>query len=69
MKTVRYSQAVEWIALHDEAGTLDYSEIVGLVSVLMIADLFDKDNVKVAKDVLKVRLDNEDKDDAQDQSL
>jgi Mg2+/Co2+ transporter CorC len=53
--TQGYRSAVQWIASNDAIGDFDSAEeLVGLVTVAMVADLFDKDQEQVAKDVWKL---------------
>ena len=54
-----YKFAVEWISFNDEPMvthlTEKKDEISSLISVVLVADLFEKTPEKVAKDVLKYR--------------
>lgn len=56
MKRPSYKQAVNWIAGNDEPGILDREEMMNLISVVMIADLFEVEPIKVADDVIKARI-------------
>lgn len=54
MKGLKF--AIEWIALNDSAGDgLTEEEISGLISVVLIADLFDKDPREIARKIVKFR--------------
>ena len=58
MKYPGYKQAIEWIALNDSAGDDDAlnPEIVsGLVTSVMVAELFDVDSLRVGEDIVKYR--------------
>ncbi|MBY0561501.1 hypothetical protein [Hyphomicrobium sp.] len=55
-----YSQAISWIAENDEDAETDPEVIASLISVMMVADLWDKEPETVARDVLKKRADNAD---------
>jgi hypothetical protein len=52
-----YRRAVEWIAANDNAGdNEDVDALSGYLSVLLVADLFDKfDSETVARDVYRER--------------
>lgn len=59
MKHASLKNAVEWIALNDDAGSphaLDVSEVKWLLTVVMIADLFGISNEIVARRVVERRL-------------
>lgn len=55
MRRASYRFGVEWIALNDEAGSNEPDQIIGYLSVALLADLFGIHPDKVAKDVLKYR--------------
>lgn len=58
MKRASYREAVAWIANNDGNGDdarLSVDEVKGLVSLLLIADIFDVPSVKVAMDVVSFR--------------
>ena len=49
---------MQWIALNDGAGdstALDIDSVRGMVSVLLVADLFEVESERVARDVVKYR--------------
>lgn len=50
-----YSFAIEWIALNDEPGCLDWVEVSGQISVLLVADLYSVNHERVAVDVVRYR--------------
>lgn len=53
-----YARAVDWIARNDEDVLMDESDIEemsGLISVVLVADLWGKDPGVVARDVIKMR--------------
>jgi hypothetical protein len=50
-----YKSAVSWIAYNDEPGEPDPEVLAGLVSVCLVADLWQKTPEEVAQAVLKVR--------------
>ena len=50
-----YRQAVRWIAAEDEPLILKVSELSGLISVALVADLFGKEAITVARDVARLR--------------
>lgn len=52
----RYKEAVDWIAFNDNAGSEDQCEdIQGYITVALVADIFGKEDSKVAADVARVR--------------
>jgi len=52
----KYSAAIEWIAQNDSAGDDDPLDILsGLISVLLVSDLFGVDPMRVATDVYSLR--------------
>ena len=55
MKRPSYIRAVEHVALNDDPGVTDPSEIVGSVSVVLVSDLFDIEPERVARDVARYR--------------
>jgi len=50
-----YKRAVEWIAMNDEGMETDVGVVSMLASVAMVADLWGKDEVTVAKAILRLR--------------
>jgi hypothetical protein len=51
-----YAYAVGWIALNDESGTDEEPEALeGYISVLLVADIYDKPPRQVALDVYNSR--------------
>lgn len=54
MRRASYRHAIEWIAENDEP-TATYEELGGLISVVLVADLFGVENWKVAADVERWR--------------
>lgn len=59
MKRASYRDACEWIAQFDEAGngapSYDEEEVAGLVTVVLLADIFDVESARVARDVVRRR--------------
>jgi len=55
-KTPSYWFGVEWIALNDEPDCLDSTEVAGLVSTCLLADLFGCPANIVAADIVSKRL-------------
>lgn len=51
-----YRQGVEWIALNDEPNDLDPENIAGYISTLLLADLFHKDPLDVARAIVRKRV-------------
>ncbi len=51
-----YREAIEWIARNDEDGETDVEVMSGLISVLLVADLWRKEPEDVAKAVVRERL-------------
>lgn len=50
--------AIEWIALNDAPGdddALDVEAVAGYVTTVMVADLFDVENTRVARRVVEYR--------------
>jgi len=54
-KRASYREGVEIIALNDEAGELDCKEMVGMATVMLLAELFGKSQETVAADVVRFR--------------
>jgi hypothetical protein len=58
MKRASYRHAVRWIASNDSSGdedALEVGEVSFLTSVVLIAEIFDTDSEKVARDVVRAR--------------
>lgn len=55
MKRPSYRAAVRWIADNDEPAEREAETIAGLISVVLVADLFGVEPARVAGDVLKAR--------------
>ena len=55
MKRASYREGVYWIARNDEPTEGDAATIAGLISTLLLADLFHVDPERVARDVLRER--------------
>lgn len=55
MKNKGYKFAVRWIAINDEPLITNPETVAEFISTLLIADLYDKNPLDVAKDVLKAR--------------
>ena len=51
----KYLHAIAWIALNDESAEKDVIIISELPSVMLIASMFNLEELKVAKDVLASR--------------
>lgn len=61
MKRASYREAVQWIAANDSAGDeLTEEDCGGLVSSVLVADIFDVPSDKVGADVYKARQRNAD---------
>ncbi len=58
MKRASYREGVAWIGHNDEPDENDPEIVQGLISVLLLADLFGVEPEKVAKDVLAFRKKN-----------
>jgi hypothetical protein len=56
MKRASYRDGIAWIALNDEPSELDLELIAAYISSSLLADLFQIDTMRVARDVLKFRL-------------
>lgn len=54
-----YRYAISWIALNDETADMDVESVSDNISVLLIADLFNKDPMEVAKKVIAFRTKSE----------
>lgn len=57
-KRASYREGVAWIALNDDPASsdaLNAEELQGLISVALLADLFGKDQLEVAKAVVAYR--------------
>ena len=55
MKRASYREGVAWIAANDDPGETDPMIIKGFVSSLLLADLFDVPEERVANDIAKIR--------------
>lgn len=55
MKRASYRDGIFWLAVNDEPGEEDPEEIAAFITTILLADLFDVDPKKVAKDVLTYR--------------
>ncbi len=55
MKRASYREAIEVIALNDEAEEMNPDAVRGLASVMVIAAIFDVSTEKVAADVVRFR--------------
>lgn len=55
MKRASYREAVQVIGDNDEAGLTEFSDIVGMASVLVVASIFDVTQERVARDVATYR--------------
>lgn len=51
-----YQRAVQWIADNDEPTIEDWRDMSGLLTVLLVADMFGKDERDVARDVVVRRI-------------
>jgi hypothetical protein len=50
-----YREAVEWIARNDDPGEMSADPVSGLISVALVADLFGKEQIEVARAVIRFR--------------
>ena len=48
-------KAIDWIARNDESGCMSVDEVAGLMTVCIIADLFDMDTIDIARRVVNRR--------------
>lgn len=55
VKRASYRHGVSWIALNDDPDDLDVESVAGYISTSLVADLFDKDPLDVARDVVRYR--------------
>lgn len=54
MKRASYREAIEWIGLNDSIDESDdETDLIGVVSVALVADIFAVDRIKVVRDVFK----------------
>jgi hypothetical protein len=56
MARASYRYGVEWIALNDEEAELDLDAIAGYISTSLLADLFGKAPIEVARAIRRYRL-------------
>lgn len=54
-----YEGAVAWVAENDEPLKRDFEFVSGMISVLLVADIFDVPSEKVANDVVCYRIEHE----------
>lgn len=50
-----YREAVKWIARNDDPDEMDAGPVVGLISVALVAALFGKKQIEVARAVIRFR--------------
>lgn len=50
-----YQRAIEWIALNDESGEQDVDVVAGMISTVLVADLWGKPATTVARAVIRLR--------------
>lgn len=50
-----YTAAMHWVAHNDDDSVMDEEQISEQVTVLLVADLFKLDAIKVARDIIKER--------------
>lgn len=59
MKRASYRDAVDFIAMNDNAGdgeaALEEAEVIGYASVLLVASIFGVEQDRVARDVVRLR--------------
>lgn len=55
MARASYRAAVRWIAINDEPGELDPDALQWAVTTLLIADIFGKEPLDVAKAIVRIR--------------
>lgn len=55
MKRASYREAIEYIALNDDAGSFSLEDILAAISVQLVSCLFEVEADKVAADVLRRR--------------
>lgn len=55
MKRASYRHGIDWIALNDDPNDMEVKSVRTYISVLMLADLFNVTEERVAADVVKVR--------------
>jgi hypothetical protein len=53
----RYKEAVRWIAFNDETAELQIDSVAEQISVALVADIWGKERMKVAEDVMALRID------------
>jgi hypothetical protein len=58
MKRASYRDAIAWIANNDEPRWSDVEEIAGMISVTLIASIFQVEQNKIAQDILQHRIKN-----------
>ena len=58
MKRASYREAITWIAVNDEPRWSDVDEIAGMISVTLIASIFQVEQNKIAQDILRYRVKN-----------
>lgn len=56
MRHKGYRYAVQWIAHEDEPTVTEETEVRGMLTVALVADLYGKETYEVAADVLRVRV-------------
>lgn len=54
-KQASYRDGLEWIALNDEPGELDWEPVSGSISTILLADLFGLDPEVTAQQIVDLR--------------
>ena len=54
-KAASYSDAVEYVALNDDSSELDPEKLLGTISIMLVASIFDIDPPQVVKDIIAFR--------------
>lgn len=60
MKRASYKEAIAWVAMNDETADMNPESVKFFITSLLIADIFDVEEDKVGKDIVRFRKKNMD---------
>jgi hypothetical protein len=55
MRRASFRAGVAWIAMNDEPSMAEVEQVAELISVMLLADLFEVEPERVARDVIRYR--------------
>lgn len=54
----KYINAIQWVAFNDDPSVLNVKQIEESITVQLIADVFGKNSLDVARDIYQLRIDD-----------